>query len=81
MLSAAELLDAGPCAIAVAEAKRRWGLSGSVSLADEWRHACYLVGELAGANFVVRGRGSSWNAAFDDADARLIDASRRHSTR
>lgn len=78
---AAQLLDVGPCETAVAEAKRRWGPGGSVSLADQWRNARYLVGELVGATFVVYGRGSSWAAAFDDADARLFSGSRRHASR
>lgn len=78
---AAQLLDADSCALAVAEAKRRWGPDGSVSLADEWRNARYLVGKLVGRRFVVHGRGSSWQAAFDDADARMFAGSRRHASR
>lgn len=74
-------LDSGPCESAVEEAKRRWGPGGSVSLADEWRQASFLVGAFVGGTFSVRGRGSSWPAAFADADARLFDCSRRRACR
>jgi len=68
---------------AVAEARRRWGNGGAVSVADQWTQARCLVGELCQRplRFRVRGRGSSWEAAFLDADARLINASRRRSDR
>jgi hypothetical protein len=67
---------------AVAEARRRWGERGAVSIADQWRKARCLVGELCeGPRFRVRGRGSTWEAAFLDADARLLHASRRCSDR
>jgi hypothetical protein len=66
---------------AIAEARRRWGGSGAVSVADQWKQARCLVGELCRRplRFRVRGRGSSWDAAFFDADARLLNATRRHS--
>jgi hypothetical protein len=68
---------------AVAEAHRRWGERGAVSIADEWEQARCLVGELCQRplRFCVHGRGSSWEAAFLDADARLLNASRRRSDR
>jgi hypothetical protein len=67
---------------AVAEARRRWGERGAVSIADQWQHARCLVGELCpGPRFRVRGRGGTWEAAFIDADARLMNASRRRSDR
>ncbi|MFL5311071.1 MAG: hypothetical protein ACJ79H_11520 [Myxococcales bacterium] len=67
---------------AVAEARRRWGQPGAVSIADQWRQARCLVGELCkGPHFRVHGRGSTWEAAFLDADARLLNASRRRSDR
>jgi hypothetical protein len=67
---------------AIAEAQRRWGSRGAVSIADQWRKARCLVGELReGPRFVVRGRGSTWEAAFNDAEARLLNASRRQSDR
>jgi len=64
---------------AIAEARRRWGSKGAVSVADEFIQSRLLVGELRGGRFWVRGRGSSWGAAFADADARAIRASRRRS--
>jgi len=65
---------------AVSEARRRWGRRGAVSIADQWRQARCLVGELCqGPRFRVRGRGSTWEAAFLDADARLLNASRRRA--
>ena len=65
---------------AVAEARRRWGRRGPVSIADQWRQARCLVGELCeGPRFRVCGRGATWEAAFLDADARLLNASRRRS--
>lgn len=63
---------------ALEEAHRRWGERGSLSMADTFRNSKHLVGELMpGPRFVVRGRGSSWAAAFADADARASGASRR----
>ncbi len=62
---------------AVEEAHRRWGAKGAVSVADEFLQSRMLVGELRGGRFWVRGRGSTWQAAFADADARAIRASRR----
>ena len=65
---------------AVAEARKRWGGRGAVSIADQWRQARCLVGELCeGPRFRVRGRGSTWEAAFLDADARPLNATRRRS--
>jgi hypothetical protein len=68
---------------AVAESRRRWGPGGAVSVADQWENARCLVGELwqRPLRFCVRGRGSTWEAAFLDADARLLNASRRRSDR
>ena len=66
---------------AIAEARRRWGPAGAVSVADRFTNARLLVGELQGSRFWIRGRGSSWEAAFADADARTIRASRRKSAR
>jgi len=68
---------------AIVEARRRWGGNGAVSIADQWKYARCLVGELCQRplRFRVRGRGSSWEAAFVDADARLLHASRRRSDR
>ena len=62
---------------AIAEARRRWGVVGAVSVADEYLRSRLLVGELRGGRFWIRGSGSSWEAAFADADARMIHASRR----
>ncbi len=78
---AAQQLESGPCESAIDEAKRRWGPAGSVSLADDWPEARFLVGAFAGGTFQVRGRGSSWSAAFADADARLFDCTRRRACR
>jgi hypothetical protein len=62
---------------ALAEARRRWGAVGAVSVADQYLRSRLLVGELRGGRFWIRGRGSSWEAAFADADARMMRASRR----
>jgi hypothetical protein len=68
----------GPTAeAALEEAHRRWGPKGAVSVADEFLQSRMLVGELRGSRFWVKGRGSTWEAAFADADARAIRASRR----
>lgn len=64
---------------AIDEARRRWGPTGAVSVADQFRRSRLLVGELRGGRFWIRGRGSTWDAAFADADARAIRASRRKS--
>jgi len=68
---------------AVAKAHQRWGERGAVSIAGQWKQARCLVGELyqRPLRFCVRGRGSSWEAVFLDADARLLNASRRRSDR
>lgn len=62
---------------AIEEARRRWGPGGSVSVADAYKRSRLLVGELRSGRFLVHGRGSTWAAAFADADARPIAASRR----
>jgi hypothetical protein len=66
---------------AVAEAQRRWGPEGAVSVDDEFLRARMLVGALKGGHFVVYGRGSTWDGAFADAEAREMNASRRRSNR
>lgn len=67
---------------AIAEARRRWGERGAISIADEWPTARCLVGELReGPRFHVHGRGATWEAAFIDAEARLLNGSRRRSDR
>lgn len=70
-------LDHLSAASAIAEARRRWGAVGAISVADEYHRSRLLVGELRGGRFWIRGRGSTWEAAFADADARLLLASRR----
>jgi hypothetical protein len=72
-----ETLDENATEAAFAETRRRWGPSGGVSIADRYKFSRCLVGELRGGRFWIRGRGSSWAAAFADADARGIDGSRR----
>ena len=62
---------------AITEARRRWGAVGAVSIADEYRRSRLLVGELRHGRCWIRGRGSTWEAAFADADARAVRASRR----
>lgn len=74
-----ELFDDLGAEAAIAEARRRWGPSGAISIADRYLNSRYLVGELRGPRFWIRGRGSSWHAAFADADARLLEASRRRA--
>jgi hypothetical protein len=72
-----ELEDVLATEAAIAEAQRRWGSAGAVSIADRYRRSRLLVGELRSGRFWIRGRGATWKAAFADADARLLDASRR----
>jgi len=64
---------------AINEARRRWGACGAVSLNDQYPKARCLVGELVGGRFWVRGRGSTFWAAFADADLREINGSRRRA--
>jgi hypothetical protein len=66
---------------AIAEAHRRWGPAGAISISDEWQTARFLVGELRGSRFWIHGRGSTWAAAFADAEARGRSASRRKAAR
>src|ERR1700704_523473 len=72
----ADALDDSGVEAAIAEARRRWGPTGAISLADQFPRSRLLVGELRGGRFWIHGRGSSWKAAFVDADARVIRASR-----
>jgi hypothetical protein len=72
-------LEHGETEAAIAEARRRWGPTGAVSIADEFALSRLLVGELRGGRFWIHGRGSSWQAAFADADARRVRGSRRKS--
>ena len=76
-----ELLDDVSAEAAIAEAHRRWGAGGAISFADRYRLAQCLVGELIHGRFWIRGRGSNWDAAFADADARSVDGSRRKAAR
>jgi hypothetical protein len=73
-------LDSLSTEAAIAEARRRWGPDGAVSIADRFTYARLLVGELRGGRFWIRGRGSTWDAAFADADARVVRGSRRQSS-
>ena len=73
-------LDHRAADAAIAEARRRWGPAGAVSVADQFPHARRLVGELRGGRFWIHGRGATWEAAFADADARKVRASRRKAS-
>lgn len=79
MLLTAEAIDRAS-EQAIVEAQRRWGPCGAISLADNYRHSRCLVGELKGGRFWILGRGSTWDAAFADADAREAKASRRRAS-
>ena len=81
MRAVAEQLDDVSAELAIAEAQRRWGPDGAISYADTYRLAHCLVGELRHGRFWIRGRGSTWEAAFADADAREVDGSRRRAAR
>jgi len=76
-MSAYDLLDDLETEAAIAEARRRWGSSGAISIADQYVQSHLLVGELRGGRFWILGRGSTWRAAFADADARAVAGSRR----
>lgn len=65
----------------MAEARLRWGPKGGISIADNYLNARCLVGELQGGRFWIRGRGATWQAAFVDAEARNVGATRRHAER
>jgi len=78
----ADALDDSGVEAAIAEAaRRRWGPTGAISFADQFPRSRLLVGELRGGRFWIHGRGSTWKAAFADADARGIRASRRKTAR
>jgi len=72
-----DLLDDIETEAALAEARRRWGPPGAVSIADQYAKSRLLVGELIRGRFWIHGRGATWEAAFADADARAVAASRR----
>ena len=78
-MDALELVEDIGAEAAIAESRRRWGPSGAVSFADRYQLSRFLVGELRGGRFWIRGRGSSWQAAVADADARTVEASRRRA--
>ena len=80
-MSAFDRVDEAGAEAAIAEARRRWGPKGAISLADGFRRSRHLVGELRSGRFLVLGRGSTWQAAFADADARPLAASRRKAAR
>jgi hypothetical protein len=73
------LLDQLDEETAINEAKRRWGREGAISLADQYPKSRCLVGELRSGRFWIYGRGSTWEAAFADSDARAVKASRRRA--
>jgi hypothetical protein len=73
-------IDPGEADAAIAEARRRWGRAGSISVADLYPRSRLLVGELRGGRFWIHGRGATWAAAFADADARTMRASRRKAS-
>ena len=77
----ADGLDDPGLEAAIAEARRRWGPTGAISFADQFPRSRLLVGELRGGRFWIHGRGSTWKAAFADADARATRASRRKAAR
>ena len=58
-MDALELVEDIGAEAAIAEARRRWGPSGAVSIADRYRLSRLLVGELRSCRFWIRGRGSS----------------------
>lgn len=64
---------------AMVEARLRWGPLGAISIADQYLKARCLVGELRGGRFWIQGRGATWQAAFVDAEARSLGATRRHA--
>jgi hypothetical protein len=76
-----EDIDPSSTDTAIAEARRRWGPNGAISVADLFERSRLLVGELHAGRFWVRGRGATWEAAFADADARALRASRRKASR
>ena len=78
-MDALEIFEDIGAEAAIAESRRRWGPAGAVSIADRYLLSRFLVGELRGGRFWIRGRGSSWQAAFADADARSVEASRRRA--
>lgn len=81
MMLCDEDLDPREAEAAIAEARRRWGPDGAVSIADLYPRSRLLVGELRGGRFWIHGRGATWAAAFADADARTVRASRRKASR
>ena len=80
MMVSDEELDPREADAAITEARRRWGRAGAVSIADLYPRSRLLVGELRGGRFWIHGRGASWAAAFADADARTLRASRRKAS-
>jgi len=72
-----EDIDHSSADAAIAEARRRWGPTGAISVADLYARSRLVVGELRDGRFWIHGRGATWAAAFADADARAIRASRR----
>ena len=72
-----EDIDPRSADAAIAEARRRWGRTGAISVADLYARSRLLVGELRDGRFWIHGRGATWEAAFADADARVVRASRR----
>lgn len=79
-MSAYDFVDDASAEAAIAEAHRRWGPHGAISISDDYRKSRMLVGELRSGRFWIHGRGATWHLAFADADARAIAASRRKAS-
>ena len=53
---------------ALAEAKRRWGQSGTVKIDTSYPTGPYIVGRYVGGWFFIECMGPTWEAAFVGAD-------------
>jgi len=58
-----EDIDPRSADAAIAEARRRWGRTGAISVADLYARSRLLVGELRDGRFWIHGRGATWEAA------------------
>jgi hypothetical protein len=53
---------------ALKEAQRRWGEHAAICNDEAADAVIRMVGVLTGGEFVIKGRGASWEDAFHDAE-------------
>ena len=58
---------------ALKEAQRRWGAQAAICNDEAADAIVRMVGVLGGGEFVIKGRGATWDEAFRDAEVNPKD--------